>query len=69
MGYVEMLKIDRETGLRYIVYFDGDSDIKRENARKCDSCYAYKRESQVMTIFIGNTDDWLELCQDCRVDS
>jgi hypothetical protein len=69
MGYVEMLKIDRETGLRYIVYFDGDSDIKRENARKCDICYAYKRESQVMTVFIGNTDDWLELCQDCRVDS
>ena len=69
MGYVEMVKWDKETLKPYVLYIDEDGEMQREDARQCDSCYAYKRESQVMTVFIAGTDDWLELCQDCRVDS
>ena len=67
MGYVEMVKWDRETMKPYILYIDEDGEMQKENAKQCDVCYEQRRESMIMTVFIGGSDDWVEVCDKCRV--
>ena len=67
MGYVEMVKWDRETMKPYILYIDEDGEMQKENAKQCDVCYEQRRESKIMTVFIGSSDDWVEVCDKCRV--
>ena len=67
MGYVEMVKWDKETLKPYIIYFDEDGELQREDARQCDICLEQRRESKVMTVFVGGSDDWNEVCDKCRI--
>ena len=67
MGYVEMVKWDKETLKPYVLYIDEDGEMQREDARQCDICLEQRRESKVMTVFIGGSDDWNEICEQCRI--
>ena len=66
MGYVEMVKWDKETLKPYILYIDEDGELQREDARQCDNCYEQTRISKLYTVFTGNNDDWLEICAKCK---
>lgn len=67
MGFVEMVKQDQETKRWYIVYIDEEGEMVRENAHQCDYCHEYRRDSMLTTVFVGGGDDWLDICNLCKV--
>lgn len=45
---------------------NADGTTSQRKAQKCDECYKWRPEDELITIFLNGSDDWILICKDCR---